>query len=199
VALDTPGRPTPVDEALKSVSGTDLSGWDERWRAYLAANAPPLPPDTFLSPPNPKRKELSRRSRLGDLLAARDHHAAAVKELERAVAAAPTDPSGHARLAMSLKALGQEARAAKEVATLEAVNAAHPGYLALHAAVRRAAGDDVGASIAADHALWNGGLDPDVACAEAPPGELPTDPKRRALCLAARDSARDAGRRTSRH
>lgn len=199
VALDTPGRDVPIDETLKTVSGADLKGWDARWRAHLAEAAPPLPPDTFLSPPSPKRKELARRSRLGDLLAARDHHAAAVKELERAVSAAPTDPSGHARLAASLAALGQKDRADKEIATLESVNGAHAGYLALHAAMRRAAGDEAGAAIAADHALWNGAYDPAVACAGAAPGELPAEPKRRALCEAAREVAKDLGRRSSRH
>lgn len=192
-ALDQQRTPTAVDDALRAVSGADLKGWDARWRKYLTDNPAALPADTFLSGPNPKRKEHARRSRLGDLLAARGHHEAAVLELERAVAAGPTDPSARARLATSLRALARDEQAEKQVASLDQVQGAHPGYLALRARFLSAKGD-ASAQESADQALWNGPLDAEVACEGAKPGELPADPKRSALCQAARAAAEDLGR-----
>jgi tetratricopeptide (TPR) repeat protein len=194
--LDSPAHPVTVDAALQDVSGADLAGWDTKWRAYLASAAPPLPTDTFLSPPDPRRKELSRRSRLGDLLAQRGHHQAAVSELSRAVAASPHDPSGHARLALSLQAMGESERAAKEVERLDAVHGAHAVYLTLHADGLRKKGDEANAKIASDQALWNGAFEPEVACANADSSGFPADPNAHALCAAARAVAADRGQRS---
>lgn len=194
--LDSPAKPVTADEALQRVSGADLAGWDTKWRAHLAASAPPLPEGTFLSAPDPKRKELARRSRLGDLLAQRGHHQAAVSELSRAVAASPRDPSGRARLALSLQALGDADRAAKQVDDLDAVSGAHATFLSLHAEVARKKGDDANAKIASSQALWNGAFEPEVACRDADSSGFPADPKAHALCAAARAVAADRGLRS---
>ncbi len=79
-----------ADEALQAASGTDLKGWDAKWRASLATRPHVTLPElmglgTSSEPPREldRLRDLRDRSRLAQLLMGRDHAPEALKELDR--------------------------------------------------------------------------------------------------------------------
>ncbi len=98
-----------VDEALSSVYGAPLSGLEPRWQAYLRRRPVEVPPESHVvkgsypivlkdRPDTPDDElhgldEQTRRfARAADLLYARGRIVAAQRELEKAIARAPTGP-----------------------------------------------------------------------------------------------------------
>ena len=105
----------------------------------------------------------------------------------------PHDPSGKARLAKVLRALGKTEDGQKLVVSLEGIRMPHALFLQLRGEALQARADEGSAKESWDHALWLNPLDPDVACqlTNAPPtAGSPADPARSALCDAARHASR---------
>jgi tetratricopeptide (TPR) repeat protein len=187
----------PADDAvnatLRSVSGSDLAAWSVRWEKQLPAVAT-LPPDLMpyfpprkgeKAPPGPS-KDLFRSARLAELLTERGHPAAALGYARKTQAAAPQDPAARARLALLLRSLGQNEEASKLVDSLDAVHAAHGLFLAAHGVTERERGEEEAGARALRTALELSPLDPAIACELLAAPALPADPRRAAICQAAR-------------
>jgi hypothetical protein len=196
--------------ALRSVTGYDLPAWIALWGQHLLEQRDPVAPkpDGKLAhgqigkDPAPGA-DLSRRVRLGDLLMARGHAAAAAMQLEPAVSLAPNEPAVRWRAARALLMAGEAERAERALGQEAEVSSLHGAWFALHGRFLRAAGE----AALADRAFQLGiAADPvfeDVACeghwtgiqtgaavsTSAPPA--PRDPKRRALCASSRGIPRD--------
>jgi hypothetical protein len=178
-ALHDPGD---VSLAIKEVSGVDFAEWDRRWRAHLATVPRDLPADLAPGGSLPNMREISKRVRLGELLRERGHYPAAVSELARAQAMVPADPSIRCFLAAALLAQGDRAAAAPWVEKISDVHGRQGRWWSLHGLLF--ADQDAAQSFSYGVALDP--LDPWVACEEKAAPELPADPRRAALCEAAR-------------
>lgn len=189
-----------ADAAMLSVTGYPLAHWIARWQKTLVA--PPTKPS---EPPKPQADkplkpaeigEIARRVRLADLLFSRGHSAAAAVELEGVLERAGKEPSLRWRAARAkLGSDAAEARAA--LGTEEHVGSGHGGWFALSGRFQRESGDAASAERQFRLGIALDPLAEDVACeghwvARGPSGRgpapaLPTDPARRALCVAARE------------
>jgi hypothetical protein len=173
-----------VDKAIREVSGTDLAGWDKRWRAHLAATSRELPADLMPGATFPHGQEIAKRVRLGDLLGARGHHQEAALDMQRAHALVPADASVRCWLAAELLATGNRTDAAALVDKVEDLHSRYGRWWSLHGLLHPEPAADAerafGLGIAQDP------LDSDVACEEKAAPELPRDPLRAAICEAAR-------------
>lgn len=189
-------RSDDPSDAMRSVTGYDLSVWIARWQAYLRDL--PAAPEPAVEPAPRGPSDLARQLRLGDLGYDRGHAAAAAAAHLAAIPLSPREPTLHFRAARSLYGAGDAERADAALGELSGLRGAHGGWFALHGR-RLAAGGDRGA---ADRFFRLGvaldPLAPEVACegqapVPAPPGvarpappPLPRDAARRALCEAAR-------------
>lgn len=180
-----------VNKVLAQLGGGDLAAWNTKWRAYLGGARAVTPEElTGGGAPAAARREVGRRSRLGDLLTEHGHPEQAKTELERVVAIAPRDPSGRARLAAILRSLGSPDEARALVASLDAVGHPQGLFLKLHADAARAAGKTAEADQADEQALFQAPLEPEIACGLLADPALPAEPRRVALCEAARHASR---------
>jgi tetratricopeptide (TPR) repeat protein len=192
-----------VDVTLRRLTGQDLAAWSRRWQASLAPAPASLPLELAsllpprrdeaasvrpgAAPPAPApARSLYRNARLAELLESRGHHQPALGYARRSHEAAPTDPSGRARLARTLRALGRQEEAAALVEHLDAVRAPHGLFLALHGALLRARGDESAARHAFEAALHHDPLSPEVACELVEGEQLPGEGARAALCRTTR-------------
>ena len=73
---------TPIDTALATTTGSDLKGWDARWRAHLATLGE-SPPADLEAKEGPETTKMRERVRLAELLLGRAHDADAVRELDQ--------------------------------------------------------------------------------------------------------------------
>jgi hypothetical protein len=182
-----------VNATLSSVSGADLATWSGRWEKQLApvGNLPPdlmpyFPPRKGEKPPPGPSKDLFRHARLAELLTEKGHPEAALGYAKKTQAAVPQDPSARARLALLLRAVGRPEEGSKLVDSLEGIHVAHALFLAAHGVALRERGDEDGATKALQTALDLSPLDPAVACELLVAPAVPHDPRRAALCQAAR-------------
>ncbi|HEX8795848.1 MAG TPA: hypothetical protein VF765_33090 [Polyangiaceae bacterium] len=189
------------DQALVSASGADLQAWDSRWRAYVASRPAESLPALFglggEKTDASRLRDLRDRSRLAELLLARDHAPEALKELDRIeLAGGPTSPEGWERAmgdpsvvwlrARALEASGRQAEAEPLVADpLRLLSPYAPwwatrGRYARLRADEPMAGDSFWQAVAADP------FDPEGACETIDAAALPADPAKAPLCSAAR-------------
>ncbi len=171
-------------EAIAKVSGVSLAEWEKRWRAWLASKPRPVPQELKPSGGHGRTRELARRSRLGALLLERGHHQQAKIELERAHELLPSDATVRCKYVDALTGLGEHFAAGRLVAQAKQIRLPTGRWWSLHAAFER----DEALANAWPRALANDPLNPAVACRELPPGELPSEPLERALCITARRS-----------
>jgi hypothetical protein len=201
-----------ASEALRSVSGYDLTEWVTRWHAHLeatAAHGPSAAPNaanddalraitdhTMLA----GARDRARTMRAGELLYARGAPDLASARFWWAVGRDPSDPVARWRLGRSLVAEGKEDQLPPLFAFPDGLALAHAGWFALQGRARR----DKGAPGAKDSLDIAVALDPyleDAACEGAirVPDDMggkratgaPADPTARALCEAARKIQRD--------
>lgn len=193
--LDLKGlRSDDPNEALRSVTGYDLSAWNRRWQTSLLASA-------FGQAPEPPRgrgadlRDLARRSRLSDLLLGQGFGT------EAAVTLAPGVPGGDPRYRFrasraELARLRPE-QAAQRLGVETEIDGIFGPWFSLRGRLQEAADPQ-----AADRSFQLGiAFDPlaeEVACeGRFSVGDKPDDlrmpalPERRALCEAARKLARD--------
>jgi hypothetical protein len=180
--LRTTRRSDEVSQAIKDVSGTDLAGWDKRWRAHLTTVPRDLPPELAPGGDMPHRQEVVRRVRLGTLLHERGHDAAAAIELGRAEPLVPADATVRCYLAEALVGVGDRQNATLLVEKVDDLHTRFGGWWSMHGLLHPEPEGD--RSFALGIALDP--LTPGVACEEKPIPDLPADPLRAALCEAAR-------------
>ncbi len=193
-------------EALRSVTGYELPAWIAFWREHLLERMKPSADAgdkarAHGQDPAPGA-ELSRRVRLGDLLLAAGHAGAAAKQLEPAVKLAPDEAAVRWRAARALLLAGDEEQAKRALGAEKDVNSVHGAWFAWHGRFLKTAAQTELAERAFALGIAADPYSEDVACEGqrgAARGEkvsgggvpLPDDPKRRALCAAARAFARD--------
>lgn len=192
-----------ANAAMRSVTGEPLQVWIHRWQAYLREQ-----PDKPASRPPKKRerslanvdKDLVRRVRLGDLLFARGHSAAAAKELQPAVSEAGKEAAIRWRAARALLASKQPDAAWKALGDVADVRALNGPWFGIDGRRERSLGHTNKAEQAFELGVSADPLSEEAACegVAAPRGphqhqtaRLPQSPRRRALCLSARRSPRD--------
>jgi hypothetical protein len=173
-----------VDKAIQDVSGTDLAGWDKRWRAHLAQGLRELPPDLAPGAALPHASEIAKKVRLGEMLDARGHHQEAAIELGRAQILVPADASVRCFLAAALVAGGDKANAAMLVDKSDELHNRYGRWWSLHGLLHPEPAAEAERAFSLGIALDP--LDPWVACEEKTAPEAPADPFRKALCEAAR-------------
>ncbi len=178
-------KPEDVEKSIEAVSGTSFSAWAERWQKDVIANAKELPEDMRPGAPVAKHlDEVRKRVRLGELFEARKHHEASARELERAYDLAPLAVV-RASFAAALLALGEQDRARALVEKTEDIRGNDARWWSMHALL--VPGD---AERARAIAIGMSPYDPNVACAEKEPPEVPAAPIEKALCEAARRKPR---------
>lgn len=182
--LRTASNNDDVDKAIQEVSGTDLAGWDRRWRAHIAQGPRELPPDLAPAAAMPHANEIAKRVRLGLLLDNRGHHQAAAIELSRAQALVPNDASVRCFMAAALLSGGDRANAAMLVEKTEDLHNSFGRWWSLHGLLHPEPA--ARAEKAFSYAIAQDPFDPWAGCQEKAPPELPTDPIRKAICEMAR-------------
>ncbi len=186
-----------ANDALVAATGTDLKGWDAKWRAHLASQ--PREPLPALFGPGRDRREIEKwsnlrdRSRLAELLLARGHAGAALGEFDRigdaGGARLAADPSVRWLHARALENAGRREESEALVADPSKVVSSYGPWWALRGRWARMRGDDVEASESFAEAVAADPFHPEAACETIEPGALPKDPDKVPLCDAARAAA----------
>jgi hypothetical protein len=194
------------DAALQAASGASLSGWDGRWRAYLAARPREALPALFglggEKTDADKLRDLRDRRRLAELLLRRSHAPEAVAELDRiALVASPSSPEAWDRAmldpsvrwlrARAMEAAGRREEAKPLVADPKQVLSSYGPWWAVRGRWSRLAGDEPTATASFIEAVAADPFGAEGACESVDPGTAPADatPAKAALC----DAARAAG------
>jgi hypothetical protein len=194
----------PVDAALVSVSGADLSAWDKRWRADLAIASHGHLSDLFglgavaghEGTGAGKLREMREKVRLGELLSARQHPEAALKELDAlGLTAAPVaagtlagvsgEPSLRWLRGRALEAVGRQEAGAWLVSDPAEVASSFGPWWAMRGrwalpAEPHVAAESFGEAVSVDP------LDPESACGTIDPLGAPTQWSDATLCAASR-------------
>jgi hypothetical protein len=197
-----------VDAALVSASGAGLKAWEMRWRAYLAARPFDRGPLAFAMAHSKDDKrsfasyrEQRDRARLAELLLARGHASAAVKELdalELAARRAPADVRERQRgdprlrwlrglaLEPSDREWADEGR--KLFDDPQELLLSYGPWWASRGRWARGRGDEASAAASFAEAVDNAPLDPEAAC-ETRPGSPSPERSADPLCAAAQSWA----------
>ena len=180
-----------VDEALASVSGDTLAGWDVKWRAQLQKRAKePLSPLYGLGAVPPGMGDSRERARLAELLLGRSHPAEALVELEKVPADLLADPSLRYLRARVLEADGKPKDAESLLEDPKLWVTSYGPCWAVRGRLAAGRGDGVGAGPSFAEARAHDPLGVEAACEAAPPGAAPAPgPLFPALCEAARARA----------
>jgi hypothetical protein len=173
--------------ALKDLTGTDLAGWDVKWRAYLASRPPePLPTAWALGAPPAGLHEIRDRARLAELLVGRDHAADALTELETLGPEAWQDASLRHLRGRAFEASGNTAVVEASVGEPKDVASSYGPWWAIRGRFARARGDGPAADGFFLEAVAQDPLDVESACETLDPASSPPTPAAKALCEAAR-------------
>ncbi len=177
------------DQALLEVSGSDLKGWDGKWRAYLAGRAKdPLPAGLGLGSAIPEgAREFRDRSRLSELLLGRNHGSAAAFEIAKVKGALAKEDASFRHLAARVAELRGETSAGETALgdPSEVVSSYGP-YWGIRGRFQRLRGDDKAADASFDEALASDPLDVEVACEGITRDATPKRSAYMPLCSAAR-------------
>jgi hypothetical protein len=192
----------PVDAALVSVTAADLSAWDKRWRAEVAAARHGHLSDLFgLGESHEdagKVRDVREKVRLAELLSARQHPEAALRELDAAglmtapVAAGRSGPAiwGEPSLrwlrARALEAAGRREAGGWLVADPAEVSTSYGPWWALRGRWAALSADTALAAESFAEAVAADPLDPESACGTIDPLALPTQWSDATLCAASR-------------
>lgn len=180
------------DAALRSVTGFGLAYWIAHWQKALEAKAVPDPPQADAEIELPLLQAHGRHLRLAHLLFWQGHFQSAVDHI---------DEGGDAMVrfwrARALIGAGNPTAAREALGTWDDITRADPGWLALHGRFLQDGHDTAGAEQSFLQALQGNPLLEDVACEGrnrvlgSGDHRLPTEPRRKALCEAARQIRRD--------
>jgi hypothetical protein len=184
----------PVDEAMKGVTGASLADWNARWLGYLGTVKRELPPGASLGAGLPHEAEVRRAMALAEMLRRRSHPEAVQRVLTPAQKLAPYDPLLRHRLASALYAVGNPGEAEKLVSRSsreEDLRSEFGPWMALHGRWLAEQGEADKAAAAFHVGLELCPFDPEVACEEKMPPELPASVEKAPLCRAARSALQD--------
>lgn len=188
--LKTATDPNDIDAAMQKVSGATLAEWNAQWMGWLATRKIDVPPQLQPGGRFPHASKVRRHSQLGELLQRRGHHGPAEKHFRKAHELAPNDASIRCGLAISLEALGQRNEAEPLVSRIEDVHAEIGTWYALHGRYARERGEDEIAKEAFDVGVLLDPLGEEVACEGEKGDAQPAEPRKEALCRAARATPR---------
>jgi hypothetical protein len=192
-----------TDAALVAASGAGLATWDGRWRAFLATRSHEPIPALFGLGGEPgdasKLRDLRDRSRLAELLLARQHPGEALSELDRIeLAGSPVapdawqramgDPSVRWLRARALEAAGKQEQGASLVEDPREVLSSYGPWWATRGRWMRLRGDEPTATASFIEAVATDPFDVESTCETLDSASSPTDPARKALCEAAREA-----------
>lgn len=186
---------TDVDHALVAASGVDLRGWDTAWRAFLGAPPAPLPPAPVSGSMHAAR-DAWERMRLGELLLARGHAAAALDELVR-IHGPSDDPRVRSLHAHALEAAGRAGDAGPVLGEPTDVGMSFAPWWALRGRLASARGARDSEELAYAEALSADPLDAEAACRVAAPLSSTSSPPALTDPSGAENSLCDAARRWS--
>jgi hypothetical protein len=177
-----------ANAALKALTGTDLAGWDTKWRAFLAGRPPEaIPPGAGPGgPPPPGARDARDRARLAELLLARNHASSAVTQLAALPADVWADPSLRHLRARAMEAAGDLEGAEASVGEPADVIASYGPWWAIRGRFARARVENDQADAFFLEAISQDPLDVEVACESIDPAYFPAFATSRALCEAAR-------------
>jgi Peptidase MA superfamily len=194
-------------QALSAASGTDLKGWDAKWRASMAMEPRlrergplPLLLGGGIEPGAIDRwRKLRDRSRLAELLLARGHAAEALTELDRdgngnaiqrsSTAPEAADPGVRWLRARALESAGKREEGEWLVSDPMQVLSSYGPWWAIRGRWARLGSDEVRASQSFAEAVAADPLDPEAACETLDSEAGPADPAKASLCAAARSAA----------
>ena len=188
--LKTAHDPNDIDGAMQKVSGATLAEWSAQWMGWLKTRNADVPPELQPGGSFPNGAKVQRHTRLGELLQERGHHRAAEKHFRKAHELAPHDASIRCGLSISLEALGQRGEAEELVRRLEDVHHEIGVWYALHGRYARDRGENDVAADAFEVGVYLDPLGEEVACEGEKDGSAPADPRKAALCQAARKAPR---------
>jgi hypothetical protein len=182
------------EDALREASGSDLKGWDTRWRANLTSKPhEPLPAFYGLGTEPPDMRGLRESVRLAELLYGRNHPNEALVELDRAktgpaAATALEDPSVRHLRARLLEASGRGAED-KEAQALtgdpKEVGSSYGPWWAIRGRFARARGEAGAADSSFVEAVAGDPLEVECACEGLLPSSKPANAAGGPLCDAA--------------
>jgi hypothetical protein len=178
-----------ANAALKELTGSDLAGWDAKWRAYLASRPPePLPASWSLDGKDTsKKRDLRDRARLAELLFGRTHPADSLIELEPLPADDWDDASLRHLRACAFEASGNSSVAPASLGEPKDMAAPYGPWWAIKGRFARAMGDAAAADGFFNEALGQDPLDPESVCETIDPASTPAAQPWKGLCEAARD------------
>lgn len=190
---DLKGLASPTaDAALRSVSGYDVTEWNQKWRHHLRNNPPKTQSEPQSTGEALNTQALARWVRLTDLLYDRGHSEAALQAIEPALV-----PAGHVasirwRAARAGLSAGHRDRARQLLGGVEEIDIVHGAWFALRG--RFLEQDRQGAEATQAYALGLA-VDPlfdEVACHGRSRREKFSSPSKseEALCAAARQIVR---------
>lgn len=188
-----------TDDALVAASGTNLKGWDTRWRAQLALE--PGEPAPTLFGLDRDRHEMEKwgerrdRSRLAELLLVRGHANEALAELDRLGdamgARLAANPSARWLRGRALEAAGRRKDHEALVADPSRLASSFGPWWALRGRWEREEGNEVDAGQSFAEAVAVDPFNVEAACEGIEPGAAPKDADKVPLCDAAHATSGD--------
>jgi hypothetical protein len=165
-----------VDAALLSVTGYGLAEWNARWQRFLRAPVK-VTAESAASPAPPMRaqRDLGRRIRLADLLAARGHGRQSVAELEPLPSATSRFPQVRERAARGWYQAGYEVAAEHALGAVAEIDGLYGPWFALAGRGFKRHGQLAESESAFTLGLSADPLSDEVAC-EGYPGARPATP-----------------------
>lgn len=176
-----------VDDALRSVSGETLAGWDARWRVHLARRTrEPLSPLFGLGTSPPGLGDSRERSRLAELLLGRGHAVEALVQIDKISADMLADPSLRYLRARVLEAAQKQGEAEALVEDPKQWLASYGPCWGIRGRLARLRGDEVTAASSFAEALAHDPLGMEAACQSLDPAAPLPAGAGAPLCEAAR-------------
>jgi hypothetical protein len=176
-----------ANAALLELTGSDLAGWDAKWRAHLAVlPTEPLPEAWALGSPPVGLRDIQNRARLGELLLGRDHAADAVTELEPLGPEAWEDPSLRHLRGRAFEASGNGPVVEASLGEPKDVASSYGPWWAIRGRFARLRGDGPSADGYFIEAVAQDPLDVESACESLDDALSPAAPASADLCEAAR-------------
>jgi hypothetical protein len=176
-----------ANTALKELTGSDLAGWEPKWRAYLAARPPEALPGTWSLGSAPVGlRDIQNRGRLAELLFGRDHPADSLTELEPLGQEVWSDAALRHLRGRSFEASGNTAVVEASLGEPKDVSSSYGPWWAIRGRFARGRGEGPLADGYFAEGVAEDPFDVESACETLDSASSPAAPEAAALCEAAR-------------